>query len=148
MTTGAPGTTEAFLDRLAYEGYAVGVRERLAAYTLLTQLAAAGELPESPRDQLLLLQPLLSKNEQEQEKFAGIVADFVPAAGGPPRPTSAAFGGAGRGARSRFARALGGYAPLVAGAVLLLALAGGYLVVRGRPGGPKAQASAPVPGPA
>lgn len=72
-----PSPVDSFLDRLAGEGYAVGVRERLLAHAFLQQLATRGELPERLHDRLLLLRPLLSRDEREQRRFGELAAAFT-----------------------------------------------------------------------
>lgn len=72
-----PPDVDAFLDRLHAADYGVGVRERLLAHALLARYAESGRLPEDPADQLGLLEPLLSRNEQEQRRFESIVTAFL-----------------------------------------------------------------------
>jgi hypothetical protein len=94
---GDAGAVAHFLDRLAREGYAVGVRERLAVHALLERLAAAGDLPAEPDARLALLAPLLARSRDEQRRFHEIVAAYRAEAAR--RPLGA--GGARRAGRPR-----------------------------------------------
>ena len=76
-TAAPPPDVDGFLDRLHADGYGVGVRERLLAHALLARYAESGRLPEDPGERLLLLEPLLSRNEGEQRRFGGVVAAYL-----------------------------------------------------------------------
>lgn len=85
MSTPASPTVDGFLDYLAEQRYAVGVRERLLAHALLQQLAGRGELPDGLPARLLLLRPLLARNQDEQRRFGDLVTAFAGMAGEPER---------------------------------------------------------------
>ncbi|HEX9938823.1 MAG TPA: hypothetical protein VGB15_16910, partial [Longimicrobium sp.] len=103
-----PLDVDGFLDRLHADGYGIGVRERMLAHALLARCAESGDLPEDAGDRLRLLEPLLSRNEQEQRRFEGVVSAYLreprPAGPRPDLPRrKRAIGGRGTRVRRRLA---------------------------------------------
>ncbi|MFN0304547.1 MAG: hypothetical protein ACKVQU_29790, partial [Burkholderiales bacterium] len=79
-----------FLDFLVAEKYRIGVRERLLAHSLVADDAATGRLAERRGEPLLRLQPLLSRDKDEQSRFKKVVEQFrlgrIPSDGAAPGP--------------------------------------------------------------
>jgi formylglycine-generating enzyme required for sulfatase activity len=114
-----------WLDRLAAEGFPVGLRERLLACSLLARLTAAGELPDDRAERLRLLGPLLCSSPDQQRRYAEGLETFVrtapgPAAERPAPPIGARSADQGRsGRRRRFRLAALSVALLLALAIWL-----------------------------
>ena len=65
------------LDHLAKSGYGIGVRERLAAHRLVLAATVSGTSSDDPTERFSILEPLLSRNHEEQRRFIPLVRDFL-----------------------------------------------------------------------
>jgi hypothetical protein len=65
------------LDHLAGAGYAIGLRERIAAHRVLVAATVSDAASDDPAHRFSLLEPLLSRNHDEQQRFMPLVLDFV-----------------------------------------------------------------------